>query len=49
MDVQEEAKNVQIRNKIREVDAGMEMEGNLILLGDFNAHLITIHWTTEVE
>ena len=39
MDVQEEARNIRIRNRVREVVEGIDVEENLILLGDFNAHL----------
>ena len=39
MDVQEEARNIRIRNRVREVVEQIDVDENLILLEDFNAHL----------
>ena len=39
MDVQEEARNMKIKNKVREVVEEIDVDENLILLGDFNANL----------
>ena len=39
MDVQEEARNIGIRNRVREVVEEIDVGENLIILGDFNAHL----------
>ena len=39
MDVQEEARNIRIKNKVKEVVEETDVDEDLILLGDFNAHL----------
>ena len=39
MDVQEEARNIKIKNKVREVVEEIDVDENLLLLLDFNAHL----------